>query len=215
MCTALQCYYVLRWTNFAHCSRRCHSTFCYVHCSCLHCVQCAMLSLCAQQLILGWDFLSTATAFICCQQCVLHINDTSYLFHADNAPLCFYAEEDTEIPSHSHRIVTLPSDVADSGDVLVQPSVHCVTRGIAFASGLVRLDDTFAFVCASNRTSGKILLQKGLSLACVSPRDPFSVITFQHASPEDSPAERFPFISTLKATISSNLTPLQTQQLLA
>lgn len=85
----------------------------------LHYVQFAVLSSCAQQVILGWDFLSMASVSIYCRQRVLHMTDATYPLHADDAPLHFLAAENTALPPRHQRIVTITSDVIDRGDVLV------------------------------------------------------------------------------------------------
>lgn len=41
-----------------------------------HSIQCAVLSPCAHQLILGWDFLSSASAVISCREPSIRIDHT-------------------------------------------------------------------------------------------------------------------------------------------
>lgn len=104
---------------------------------------------------IGWNILSTLLTYICFvgKQRVLNLNGTAYWLHADDTPLQFLAAEDDELPPRSQQIVTFMPDVIELGDVLVQLSTRCITTCIAFASGLVRFDDAFAFVCATNPTS--------------------------------------------------------------
>lgn len=91
------------------------------------------------------------------------MEDTDHSLHADDAPLRLLAAEDTEIPPGHQRIITIPSDVIDRGDVLALPSERWLTRGIAFATGLVRFADGSAHLCAAN-ISQKVLTSKGATL---------------------------------------------------
>ena len=181
----------------------------------LHYVQFAVLSSCAHQLILGWDFLSTANASICCRERVLHMTDTDYALSADDKPLRLLAVEDTELPPGHQRIVTIASDVIDYGDVLVLPSARCLARGIAFASGLVRFHDGCGLLYATNQTSEKILIPKGTTMACVTEFQPLSVVPLVPASSDPPSAERSPCIPALAATVSPDLTTSQSEELLA
>lgn len=129
----------------------------------LHHIQFAVLRSCAQKLILGWDFLSAASAYICCQECVLHMDETTNSLYPqdseNDAPLRLLAEADIEIPAGLQRIVAITSDVIDTGDVLAIPSARWLARGIVFTTGLVRF---------ANGSSKKVLIPKGATLACTS-----------------------------------------------
>lgn len=195
------------------------SAFCTVRVSIdgiVHYIQFAVLSPCSHQLILGWDFLASASAAICCGQGVVHMTDTDYsLGDEPYQPLRLLAAKDTELPPRCQQILTITSDAIDHGDVLVLPCARWLTKGIAIVSGLVRFDNGSALLEARNTTPEKILLPKGTTLACVADSEPLSVVPLKAAPSEIPPAGHSASTSALAAVISSDLTPSQTQQLLA
>lgn len=182
----------------------------------LHHIQLAVLSPCAHQLILGWDFLSSASAAICCGQRVVHLTDTDYLLGEDRyTPLRLIAAEDTELPPGRQRIITIMSTDIDHGDVLVLPSSRCLHKGIAFAPGVVRFYNGSALVTATNATSEKILLPQSTTVACAADPGPVCVVPLTTMSSKDPSTCATASPSALTAAISSDLPPSQMQQLLA
>lgn len=180
-----------------------------------HHIQLAVLSSCAHQIILGWDFLSAASAVISCGRPLIRITDTELSSAADLSSPNLVTAADFLLPPGRERVLTIKSrDILD-GDAVVAPCQRCIFRGITIASCLVRFSRGYASITACNTTPEPLLLPEGTTVASITEEAPLCVVTGSSASSFSKcmPAEdAFP---ALKATLCEHLNPTQTDALLA
>lgn len=97
----------------------------------------------------------------------------------------------------------------------VLPFAHCLTKAIAVASGLLQSANGSALVATMNAIPKKIVIPKVTILDCVADSEPLSAVPLEPVPAEIPSAGCSASSSALPAAISSDLTLLQTQQLLA
>lgn len=180
-----------------------------------HHIQLAVLSSCAHPIILGWDFLSAASAVISCGPPVIRITDTENSSAYDFSSPHLVAAADFVLPPAQERILTIRSSDTIDGDAVVVPDQRCIFRGIAIACCLVRFSRGHASLTAYNTTTEPQLLPEGSTVASLIDIAPVCVVT---VSSPPSVAKCTPpggSSNALKATLSPYLTPTQTNDLMA
>lgn len=180
-----------------------------------HHIEMIVLPTCIHELILGWDFLHSASAVISFKENVIHITDTTDAPIPVSSPSIsnlVIVEDCVLHPGHEHVIAVASTQVTD-GDALVAPSFRCTSRGILVASCLLRFSSGCAFLPVSNTTAESVLLPKGMTVAKIDFSPLTSIATLcPSSSPVPAPGSRsFPF----RPVIGSDLTPKQSEALLA
>lgn len=181
----------------------------------LHHIQCAVLTPCAHQLILGWDFLSSASAVISCQQPAIQLTDTEHSSPYDAPATRLVVSADHVLPPGRETIISIRTDKIRDGDILVVPSDHFLPKGIVIAPCLVRFSHGSALLAAANTSPEPILLHGDTTVASVAHGDTVSIVPLGPLSTGARSYCAEPAISALAATISPDVTPEQSQSLLA
>lgn len=179
-----------------------------------HHIQCAVLFPCAHKLILGWDFLSSASAVISCRQPTIHIADTQQPNYQAAPRQTLKLNADHVLAAGCEEILSVTSDEIVNGDVVAIPCSRLLPQGIAIATCLVRFVCGSAALVARNTTHLPILLSHGTTIASVADSRPAAVVSSGQRS-SNKPASASPGdLSILAATLSPDLTPNQTKLLL-
>lgn len=119
-----------------------------------HHITFAVLISCAHELILGWDFLSSASALISCRQRVLQMTETDHCSERiDETRLRFSTAADCVLPPGQEQLIPITSTHIANGDVFITPYGRCLARGIVFPSSLVRFKESAAVIIGLNTTS--------------------------------------------------------------
>lgn len=179
-----------------------------------HHITFAVLSPCAHELILGWDFLSSASALISCRQRVLHMTETDNCSGViEEQRLRFFTAADSVIPPRQEQLIALSSTSILNGDVFITPYGRCLARGIAFASSLVRFQENSAAIIGLNTTTETILLPQGSAVTCYVDTQPVSLVALDtsQARPQQG---KSPDSSVFASAISPDLTAPQREALL-
>lgn len=180
-----------------------------------HHVQCAVLSPCAHHLILGWDFLSSASAVISCQQPEIEIADTEDSRIPEEEPqLNLTANADYVLSPGHETILSVHSTQIRDGDALIVPSARFIPRGVVIPTCFVRFARGAAPLLATNTTSEPILLPEGTTVASVVAGEGLSLVPLRSVSPVPQSSNSGPSLATLAATISEDLTAIETKLLL-
>lgn len=104
----------------------------------LHHIQCAVLTLCAYDLILGWDFLSASSAVISCRQPAIHLTETAIASVSDAPIQRLVATEDCVLPPGEETVYFVACDNIADGDVFVTPAGSFACKGAIIPPCLVR-----------------------------------------------------------------------------
>lgn len=170
---------------------------------------------CSHEVILGWDFLSSASAAISCRERLVHLNATGYSLPDYEERMRLVTSSDYVLwPSREEIISVNSSDIRD-GDVLILPYGHTLSRGILITPGLVRFSHGSAFLTAVNQTTEPRLLPRGSSVTCAVDTQPNAVVALSPVRPESTSSPPTASSTTLSATISPDLTAAQSHALLA
>lgn len=117
-----------------------------------HHMQLAVLSPCAPQLILGWDFLFSASAVIPCRQPSIHRTDTDLATLAEAAESRLVTATDFVLPpSMECFIFTTSRDIIDK-DVFIVPTRNFAPKGVVVPPCLVRFSHGSALLGVQNST---------------------------------------------------------------
>lgn len=167
-------------------------------------------------LILGWDFLSDAAAFISCRQRLLHMSETGDVDNRAQSRHRLRNVSDCVVSPGHEQLLMVASDVIDSGDVLVSPTARYLSKGIALASSLVRFINGTALIAVLNITDEPILLPKGAVVVSGADSQPLSLMAVSTSSTgqKHPPTDSAP-ASALASTISTDLTQQQKDEWLA
>lgn len=181
-----------------------------------HHIEFIVLPTCIHELILGWDFLHSASAVISCREEVVHITDTALAPVTDSSPSCVnlaIAVDYVLRPGHEDVVAVTSSQIAE-GDALVAPSSRCTARGILIAACLVRFSRGRALLSACNTTPDPVMLPKGMTVATLADTQPISIVTL---CPSSSPAPTSGLDDSFPppAVLGSDLTAAQSEALLA
>lgn len=179
-----------------------------------HHIQCAVLSPCAHDLILGWDFLSSASAIISCHQPAIHIADTERLRCQDAPQHTLKLNTDHVLAAGCEEVLSVTSDHITEGDVVAVPSTRFLPHGIAIATCLVRLASGSAALAAINTTNEPILLRRGTAIASVVDSSLESVVSGGTPASNESLFASPADMSALASTVSTDLAPDQRKLLL-
>lgn len=179
-----------------------------------HSIQCAVLSPCAHQLILGWDFLSSASAVISCREPAISIDDTENSSCLDSPQHTLKLKCDHVLEAGCEGILSVSSDEINAGDVVVVPSTRFLHQGIAIPTCLVRFARGCAVLAALNTTNEAILLAEGTTIASVADHAPASVVSGDVPPSSQNLFGPLGNNSALASTISQDLTPNQRKSLL-
>lgn len=100
------------------------SAFCTVRVSidglCHH-IQCAVISECPYKLILGWDFLSSTSAVICCRTPAISITDVHHSAVPETSTPRLVLRTNHVVPARQEHILSVSADKIVDGDVLAIP----------------------------------------------------------------------------------------------
>lgn len=178
-----------------------------------HHIQFAVLSPCAHQVILGWDFLSSASAIITCRHPTIHIADTSLATVSERPKPRLVATTDCLLSPGEETVLSISSSTVTDGDVLVVPAGNFLLKGVVIPSCLVRFSSGSALIAAVNTSAEPILLPQGATIASVSSDEAVSVLPLSTISTAKPACKSPPPASAFDTAISSNLTPEQKQAL--
>lgn len=178
-----------------------------------HHIQFAILSPCAHQLILGWDFLSSASAVISCRQPALHITETDYVSDAPSLQLA--AAADFLLVPGDETVISVTSEKIIDGDVLVAPSGQFARKGVLLPTCLLRFASGSAHLAAMNTTSEAILLPRGATVASVAYDEAVAILPLCPISNDSLPRDSGSSTTEFSPTISPDLTPKQKDTLLS
>ncbi|XP_049268850.1 uncharacterized protein LOC125757361, partial [Rhipicephalus sanguineus] len=171
---------------------------------------------CTHELILGWDFLSSASASISCDQRLIHLNATDSSSPEHEGRIRLVASSDYVLRPSMEEIISVNSNDIVDGDVLILPYGHTLSRGIVIIPGLIRFSDGSAFLTALNQTPESLLLPRGSTVTCAVDTHPVAIVALPSQELPESTSPPLNASSTpLLATISPDLTPAQSQDLLA
>lgn len=164
-----------------------------------HHITFAVLISCAHELILGWDFLSSASALISCRQRVLQMTETDHCSERiDETRLRFSTAADSVLPPGQEQLIPITSTHIANGDVFITPYGRCLARGIVFPSSLVRFKESAAVIVGLNTTTETILLPQGSAVTCYVDTQPASFVpldALQAHPPQDKPISSSTFAS--------------------
>lgn len=182
----------------------------------LHHIQFIVLPSCTHPLILGWDFLSSASALISCRQRLIQMTDTEFSSDVDVPSLRFVTTADCFIPQGDENILTLTSDTIVNGDVFLVPCGRCISKGLTIPPSLVRFQDSRALVPVLNPTSSPAVLPQGATVTCFADTELLSLVPLCTESPPSSGiTDDHAANAALTATINPALTAAQKAELLA
>lgn len=181
-----------------------------------HHVPCAVLTPCAHQLILGWDFLSSASAVISCNLPAVELTATHFSSVDDEEPPRLVAQADQVLLPGQETLMTMCSDRIQDGDILAVPAGSFLPKGVVIPTCLVRFSNGSAVLAATNVSSEPILLPKGASIAtAAADSQVMSVMPICSSSAGQRLSDPASSSAALVATISSDLSPKEAESLLA
>lgn len=180
----------------------------------LHHIQFAVLSPCAHQIILGWDFLSSSSAVISCRQPVIHLYDTDLASLSDVPVPRLVASADYVLPPGQETVFSVTCASVPDGDLIAVPAGSFACKGVIVPPCLIHFSRGSALIAAMNTTPQPILLPQGTTVASVPYEEvgPFPVCTL--APVQCSCGPELPS-SCLTSTINTELPVEKKEQLLA
>lgn len=182
----------------------------------LHYIQFIVLPSCTHPLILGWDFLSSASALISCRQRVIHMTETEFSSDVEADNIRLVTADDCFIPPGDEGILTLTSATIVNGDVFLAPCGRCISKGLTIAPSLVRFRDGNALVSALNPTTSPVALPQGTTVSCVADVDPLLLAPLSaESTASSSTTGDLAAAAALTAAINPDLTAAQKKDLLA
>lgn len=173
----------------------------------------AVLAPCAHQMILGWDFLSSASAIISCRAPSISITDTAFDTVPDGRIHQLVSTSDFVLPP-GESVLSVTSDSIVDGDALIVPAGNFIPKGLMIPACLVRFSSASALLAAVNTTTEPILLPQGATVASVSRDDPEIVLPVSSLSSDQQSHASKPSPSLFASTISPDLTSDQKEALL-
>lgn len=178
-----------------------------------HHIQCAVLSPCPYKLILGWDFLSSTSALICCRTPAISITGPHHSVVPEGGTVSLVLTADHVLPPRQEHVLSVSAGKIIEGDALVIPFGRLLSRGLAVATCLVRFAQGRALIPVHNTTTESVLLPQGCTIATVCDAA-ISVLTSIPRQPTCLASVTISPQSSLSATISPDLTPSQTLSVL-
>lgn len=179
-----------------------------------HHIQCAVLPLCTHQLILGWDFLSSASAIISCHLPDMELTETDDSSVPEASQQRLVASADYILDPGAEEVISVRSDQFSDGDLLVLPSRRFLLKGLVIATSLVRFSHGTAALIAVNTTREPMIVPKRTTIAIVADSQATDVFPLCAVSSPTRPQNSETPDSPLTATLGSDLSRSETELLL-
>lgn len=178
-----------------------------------HHIQCVVLPHCAHQLILGWDFLSSASAIISCDRQDMELTETDDSTIDDARQQRIVASAHYVLDPGSEEIISVSSNHFCDGDVLITPSPRFLPKGLVIAPSLVRFSKGTAALIVVNTNHEPMVLHRRTTIATVAASTPACIFPLCAVSSTTNLSSDSPE-PALTATMSSDLSPAETESLL-
>lgn len=179
-----------------------------------HHIQFAILSPCPHQIILGWDFLRSASAVISCGKPMIDVTETDLASVVDDPELRLTCTSDFTLSPGEETVISVASDDIVDGDLLIAPTGNFFARGLLIPPCLVRFSNGSAFLAAVNSTTETILLPQNATIAFVPRDDATAVLPLSSLSPTNNSSDSKLQSAPAGAFINHDLTTEETGQLL-
>lgn len=173
-----------------------------------HTVIFTVLTSCIADVILGWDFLSSADAFINCASRELHLTDSDYAHPPLNSTLAvLQLEEDLVLPPKTAvAAVLIPSKTLETSFGLIEPlPTTFVQKGVVIPYSLASVTKGKLHVWITNASSQPQILPRHSRIANfnVHTEDNFTALSNTRLSP--APTISTDFSQQIASMIDSNL----------
>lgn len=114
-----------------------------------HHIQLAVLPSCVHQMILGWDFLKSASAVISCKKLLLRLTDADLARVSDSPELRLVAAScDFPLPPGQEVMLSVHCEQILDGDVFITPTGKFSPRGLLVLPCLIRVSRGTALLVA-------------------------------------------------------------------
>lgn len=180
-----------------------------------HHIPCAVLASCAHSLILGWDFLSSASAVISCDSPTIELSNEEVSSVCSMPPVNLTVAADCVLPPGLDTLLTVRSADINEGDILAVPCASLFSKGVVIATCLIRFCNGFANLPVTNASPEQILLREGTTVASTHQGETINVVPVGSLSTLPGSVFSDTSTSALTATISPDVTPAEAQSLLA
>lgn len=183
-----------------------------------HVVEFFVLASCSHEIILGWDFLSKASAIIDCSHSTIELSEVlPPAFPEPSNSYKVFVAEDTVIPPYSSMSVVVSSSDPIQSDVLISPSKPTFAKtGLLTPYSFATFANKEALIMVTNSSSSNCLLPSGLVLGTATISDTLQVVALaQQTDNTGVTTTTSPSSPHLLETINPNLNKDQREKLYA